>query len=112
MFFKKKNKNGCWFGWFDYYEENGFIPKDNLKEISITGEYIEPPEGFDFSFPTSWLWEENWFQQMQETIAEEKEYKEKQKLKKSLEKLEAKDLKKSIKSKLTKKELALVAFKK
>ena len=62
--------------WYDYDTANlhdeaidgHFDPKRYKETIYITGEYIGLPPGyFDFEFPTRWLWEENWEQEMNET---------------------------------------------
>jgi hypothetical protein len=109
--------------WFDYdnldYDSensNGYFDIENYKEnIGIGGEGIKAPGNYDLSFPTRWLWEENWEEEMRDTIIKDKikeqKTKELKKLKRK-ESLEKKNkLKKSILSKLTAEELKLVKFK-
>lgn len=111
------------YGWYDYdnichyeFNSNGYFDPERYREyISITGEWIKPPDGFDLNFPTRWLWEENWEREMQKTIEEYKkqtivkkhQIKNRQETKKQKKEL----LITNIKSKLTKEELKIVKFK-
>lgn len=111
--FCKNNKS-----WYDYdtggYEENNegrFIPEIYKEEIFIIGENIEPPPGLDYGFPTSWLWNmdyKNEVKQIKESYLESEKKKKKQKQIR-LEKINL--LKNSIKNKLTEEELKIIKFK-
>ena len=110
-------------GWFDYdsvdvYSENScgyFCTSQYRDQIYINGEWIDPPKGYDLSFPTRWLWED-FEEELASTtaaaeIAEvEAKAKKKQKLQDRKEK--RKELAASIKSKLTSEELKCITFKK
>lgn len=115
-----KKGNYSWYSYgnldYDSEEDNGYFdPEEYKEEIAIGGEYIELPAGYDDRFPTRWLWEENWQEEMLKVSQDyENELElEKQKAKKIKEekkkKLDA--LKASIKSKLTPAEFKIISFK-
>lgn len=96
--------------WFDYYEENGFQIHDCLENISVTGEFISPPTGYDFKIPTKWLWTS-----IEDIKKEIKETENNLKTKKQNDKIKRKEIKEknlkiieTIKSKLTPEELKLI----
>jgi len=119
-FLIKKNRSAWYsYGNLSYTDEDdeGFFDPHDYKEfIEVAGEYIEGPPGYDLSFPTSWLWAENWEQEMKETsecslktIQKEKEVakKKREDRKDNLARLRI-----SIESKLTPEELKAIKFKK
>lgn len=108
--------------WFDYdtggFEEgNGgfFEPEAYEDDIYIVGEYIESPPGYDLQFPTRWLWEENFEEEMKSISKEFLNKQEKQKKKQvkdnKLKKEKIDKLKSNIQNKLSKEELAIIKFK-
>lgn len=109
--------------WFDYgngsYEIEGahghFDPKEYGENIEVGGEYIELPEPYDYGFPTRWLWEKGWKEEMRNEIKKVKEkLKEdasKRKANRAEKEREKQKLIEVVKSKLTKKELSVVSFK-
>ena len=116
-FLIKKNKNY----WFDYdnasYDDDGvqgvFDPDNYKTDIGITGEWIDPPEGYDFSFPTRWLWEdfeEELKTETEKAIGQIEKAKEKAKEKRLQKKANIKALQESIRQKLTKEELKAIKF--
>ena len=114
----KKHPN-MWYdyGNCDYYSEDSggyFDPEDYNEFIEVGGEWVNIPEPYNDSFPTSWLWED--FEEEFET--EVKSYKEKkikkkeaEKTKKQAKKAEKEKLIVQIKSKLSKEELKVIKFK-
>lgn len=118
--FLRKTNSSAWYvyGNLSYKDENseGFFDPEEYKEhIEIGGEYINPPPGYGLSFPTRWLWEESWEEEMQKTVEDYKKLVEVKKglLKQQREerKLWVKALKASIREKLTPDELKIVKFK-
>ena len=119
-FLHKNNKHGdSWyeydnFSWNDENSNGFFDPKEFKEEIAIGGEWIDPPPGYGFSFPTRWLWED-FEEELNETsekfLKEEKERKQKLKAKQDAKKERQAVLKNSIRSKLTPEELKIVKFK-
>jgi|688.fasta_scaffold600328_2 hypothetical protein len=115
--------------WVDYdncsYEKDGpsgyFDPERYYENISYVGGNLKTPEPWsDFgcdegSFPTRWLWEENFFEEFtREVTAHEKaELEKKQKLlkQKGDREQKKKEMKQTIMQKLTKEELKYIKFK-
>jgi hypothetical protein len=119
-FLVNKNAN-FWFSygnasWDDQDDEGYFDPEEYRENIRIgcDCDCTNPPAGYDYEFPTRWLWEENWQEEMQKVSKEYTEAlelkKKKAKEKKETRKKEVEALKASIKSKLTPKELKIVKF--
>lgn len=118
-FLRKRNKSRAWYDYGnlyieDEYSEGHFDPDEYKEYIEINGEWIEPPAGFDFSFPTRWLWEADWEKEMKkisedyETQLEARKAKEKKRRETRQQQVEL--LKASIKAKLTPEELKIVKF--
>jgi hypothetical protein len=110
-----KNKKS--YGWFDYsncrydseYSGGYFDPVLYKDHIGIGGEYINLPEPYDISeilqtpyIPTSWLWDDNYFDEFK---------KEAKKAKPKPTKKHIQTIEKSLKSKLTDEELKYITFK-
>jgi hypothetical protein len=115
--FLKKGKGS----WFDYntgdYDgsEGQFDPKIYAGTIGVIGEGIEPPLGYDYEFPTRWLWQdfEDELAETSKSYQQEiKKKKEEQKAKRETKRERLKTLQASIRSKLTKEELKAISFKK
>jgi len=108
--------------WYDYgnaiFEDEtskGFFdPQEYKSDIRIIGEHLNPPPGYDWSFPTRWLWED-FEEELKQTVKnfkeQEKARKEKQKKQREERKEQVKILRESIKSKLTPQELKIIKFK-
>ena len=104
--------------WFDYCNgsysddcaEGYFDPVYYKDSIGIIGENIDPPPGYDFEFPTRWLWEENFQDEVK--AAEEKERIRVIKLQAAREEKKRREEKiiESIRQKLTAEELKFVKF--
>ena len=72
-----------------------------------------PPEGYDFSFPTRWLWEdfeEELKTETEKAIGQIEKAKEKAKEKRLQKKASTKALQESVRQKLTKEELKIIKF--
>lgn len=117
--FLRRKRDG-WYVYdnYDYGVEGSagsFDPTEYREDIFIDGENIDPPPGYDLSFPTRWLWESGWEKEMKETskiYKKEEEAKKKAiKINKESKQQQVELLKASIKSKLTPAELKLVKFK-
>ena len=119
---KKADKERAWYDYGNVpYESEGvegdfdiFLYKEN---VDIGGEYIEGKPGYeDMSFPTRWLWEENWEEELNNNIEKAKalEIKKKKDKKEYLKnrKNRIEELKVSIRNKLTDEEWKILKFKK
>jgi len=72
-FIRKTNKSRAWYAYgnWEWYGSEGFFdPAEYQEYIEISGEWIEPPPGYDLAFPTRWLWEENWEKEMKQVSEE------------------------------------------
>ncbi len=110
-------------GWYDYgnvsYDDENsegyFDPEEYKENIQVGGEWIDTSPGYDAEFPTRWLWEENWEEEMKQTSEKYKQEvlaeKQKKKQQRETKKQQAEILKRSIKAKLTSEELKIVRFK-
>lgn len=114
IFLIKRNRQKAWYDYDNETEDSrGYFDLKNYKEyIGVSGEWIEPPLGYDLDFPTRWLWED-FEQEMKKTIEDTRQMLEerKEKNKKEIRKKEVAVLKSSIKNKLTPQELKIINFK-
>jgi hypothetical protein len=111
-------------GWFDYGncgyesgESGGEFDLDEYKEeITVGGDYafLPRPYGDNNSFPTRWLWEEDFKKEFDREVSKHQSDEEQKKLtlKQKREALKEKKLKiwESVKQKLTKEELKYVCL--
>ncbi len=117
IFLIKTNKNAAWYSYrnsLGYNEIYYFDPDEYRDYIKIDGEYIKPPDGYGYEFPTRWLWED--FEDELKSNIEQYRIKEKIKKDKKKQQVAARKqqvdiLKSSIKTKLTPEELKIVKFK-
>lgn len=117
-FLVKKNKHGSWYDYDNasYEDEDSrgsFDPVDYKNDVGIMGEWIEPPPGYDLSFPSRWLWED-FEEELKQEIENYKKLellkKETAKKKKEEKKEERNRLHAQIKQKLTPEELKTIKF--
>jgi hypothetical protein len=106
-------------GWFDYgncdFNKDGYFDPDLYRTtIHIGGQHLEIPLPYSYEIPTRWLWED-FKEEMKYGIEyferKEKEKKLKEKTIKDKTKKKNKELRESIKSKLTKEEFSILKFK-
>lgn len=115
----RKPSKASWYDYgnveYDVEDSRGYFDPQSYNEtIEIGGEWIDPPQGYDHSIPTRWLWED-FETELAETIAAAVKAAEEAKNKKKEQKIEKdkrkQKLQESILLKLTEEELKIISFK-